>query len=39
MSQKEMIIRYSLIINKLRKSPASLQEIQDYLSREDENMQ
>lgn len=36
MSQKEMIIRYSLIINKLRKSPASLQEIQDYLSRESE---
>ncbi len=36
MSKRESLSRYSLIINKLRKSPATLQEIQDYLKRESE---
>ncbi len=39
MSKREYIGRYSLIINKLRKSPASFAEISDYLARESELQQ
>ncbi len=34
MAVRETIIRYNLIIQKLRKRPASFQEIQDYLTQE-----
>ena len=37
MSQKETITRYSLIINKLRKCPASFQEIFDFLDSKSED--
>ena len=36
MSKREALSRYNLIINRVRKSPASLTEIQDYLKRESE---
>jgi predicted DNA-binding transcriptional regulator YafY len=36
MSQKEAISRYNLIIKKLRKHPATFEEISDYLARESE---
>ena len=36
MSKRESISRYNLIINKLRKSPSTFEEIDDYLSRESE---
>jgi len=36
MSKRESIARYSLIINKLRKYPASFKEISDYLALESE---
>jgi predicted DNA-binding transcriptional regulator YafY len=36
MSKKEVINRYSLIINRVRKSPATLKDINNYLERESE---
>lgn len=36
MSKREVLSRYNLIINKLRKKPASFKEIHDYLERESE---
>jgi len=36
MSKREAIARYNLIINKLRKAPATFNEVSDYLSRESE---
>lgn len=36
MSQRETIARYSLIINKLRKTPSNYQEIAEYLKQESE---
>lgn len=36
MSKREYLIRYRLIINKLRRSPSSFKEINDYLKRESE---
>ncbi len=36
MSKRESISRYNLIIKKLRKSPSTFEEIDDYLSRESE---
>ncbi|MRX48268.1 helix-turn-helix transcriptional regulator [Pedobacter puniceum] len=36
MSKKEVINRYSLIINRIRKSPATLKDINNYLERESE---
>ena len=36
MSKREFLSRYNLIINKLRKKPATFQEIDDYLERESE---
>ena len=36
MSKKESISRYNLIIKKLRKNPATFDEIKDYLKRESE---
>ena len=36
MSKREFLSRYNLIINKLRKKPATFKEINDYLERESE---
>ena len=36
MAVRETILRYNLIIQKLRKHPASLEEIQSYLAQESE---
>ncbi len=36
MAKREYLIRYRLIINKLRKKPSSFNEISDYLARESE---
>ena len=36
MSRKEAIIRYHLIIRKLRRKPSTLKEIEDFLARESE---
>jgi len=36
MSKREYLVRYRLIINKLRRSPSSFKEINDYLQRESE---
>jgi predicted DNA-binding transcriptional regulator YafY len=36
MSKREILLRYNLIINKLRNKPATFKEIEDYLERESE---
>jgi len=36
MSKREYLVRYRLIINKLRRNPSSFKEINDYLKRESE---
>ena len=36
MSKREALSRYNLIVNRIRKSPASLKDIQAYLQRESE---
>jgi len=36
MSKREYLVRYRLIINKLRRSPSSFKEINDYLKKESE---